>query len=89
MVVQSVPADEGFWVGSSSTQRIWVQLSGAKGESSYTVKPGDKIDFSGVVKPADAGFADKVGVTPAEGGAQLTSQGQYVSVNKADVKLAR
>ena len=78
-----------FWVGSSSTQRIWVQLTGAKGESTYTVKPGDKIDFTGVVTPAAAGFADEVGVTAAEGGAQLTSQGQYVSVKKAAVKLSR
>lgn len=28
LLVQSVPADEGFWVGASARQRVWVQLSG-------------------------------------------------------------
>lgn len=42
-----------------------------------------------MITPTEAGFADKVGVSAAESAAQLTSQGQYVAVNKADVKLSR
>lgn len=87
--VQSVPSDEGFWVGSSATDRVWVQLTGTAGESAYQVKAGDKIDFSGgKVVPTPAGFAQKVGVTAAEGAAQLTSQRQHVSLAQSAVHLS-
>jgi hypothetical protein len=86
--VQSVPADEGFWVGTSTTDRIWVQLTGTRGESDYKVKQGDAIDFTGTVTAAAAGFAEKAGVTAAEGAAQLTQQGHYVAVPSSTVKLA-
>ena len=85
--VQSVPADEGFWVGSSATDRLWVQLSGTHGESDYTVKQGDSIDFTGTVKAASKSFASSVGLTAAEGAGQLTQQGHYISVPSSDVKL--
>ena len=65
--VQSVPADEGFWVGASETDRLWVQLTGTRGESDYTVKQGDTVDFTGTVTRAADGFAAKAGVTAAEG----------------------
>jgi hypothetical protein len=87
--VQSVPADEGFWVGTSETDRLWVQLTGTRGESDYTVKAGDIIEFTGTVTSAAEGFAAKVGVSEAEGAAQLTDQGYYVSVPASSVKLSR
>ena len=83
--VQSVPADEGFWVGTSSTDRLWVQLSGTQGESDYKVKQGDAIDFTGTVKAADKGFATGVGLTTEEGADQLTQQGHYISVPSSSV----
>jgi len=86
--VQSVPADEGFWVGASPTDRIWVQLTGTRGESDYEVRQGDTIDFTGTVTQAAAGFAADVGVTAAEGAAQLAEQGHYVAVPSSAVKLA-
>lgn len=84
--VQSVPADEGFWVGSSATDRLWVQLTGKAGESPYQVKVGDLVDFTGTITPAPAGFAAKTGLTAAEGAGQLTGQKQYISVNKSTLK---
>ncbi len=45
--VLSVPADEGFWVGTSDEQRSWVQLTGEEGESPYQVQEGDLVDFEG------------------------------------------
>ncbi len=87
--VQSVPADEGFWVGTSTTDRLWVQLSGTHGESDYTVKKGDAIDFTGTVKPANKRFASSVGLTASEGADQLTQQGHYISAPSSSVELFR
>jgi hypothetical protein len=85
--VQSVPADEGFWVGTSATDRLWVQLSGTHGESDYKVKQGNAIDFTGTVKAAGKNFATSVGLTASEGAGQLTQQGHYVSAPSISVKL--
>ena len=66
VVVQSVPADEGFWLGPSETDRVWVQLGGT-GESGYVVRQGDRVEFTGRVVANDPGFAARVGVDSAEG----------------------
>jgi hypothetical protein len=86
--VQSVPADEGFWAGTSASDRVWVQLTNTNGESAYKVKEGDLVNFTGTVTRAAAGFAAKAGVTAAEGADQLTEQGHYVSVAASAVKLS-
>lgn len=86
--VESVPADEGFWVGTNDQDRLWVQLSGTGGESAYKVRQGDSIDFTGTVTAAPAGFAAKTGVTGPEGADQLTSQGHYVSAPASTIKLS-
>ncbi len=86
--VQSVPADEGFWVGTSITDRVWVQLAGT-GESAFTVKPGDRVSFTtGKVVSTSPAFAGQVGVNAAEGAAQLISQGQHITVAKGDLRLS-
>ena len=87
--VQSVPADEGFWVGTSTTDRIWVQLTGKSGESPYRVKTGDTVDFTGVLTAEPAGFAARTGLTAAEGAALLTTQAQYVDVDKSALALSK
>jgi len=87
--VQSVPADEGFWVGNDDRDRLWVQLTGLTGESIYKVKAGDRIDFTGTVTRAPAKFAADHGVTAAEGADQLTEQGHFISVPAVDVRLSR
>jgi hypothetical protein len=85
--VLSVPADEGFWVGASDTQRVWVQLTGDAGESPYQVQEGDAVDFEGTVVAHDAAFAQQVGVDEAEGAAQLAQQAQHLEVAKNVVRL--
>ena len=87
--VLSVPADEGFWVGSSDTQRVWVQLTGEAGESPYQVKEGDVIDFQGTVTAHDPSFTGQVGVDEAEGAGQLADQGQHLEAAKSAVRLSR
>ena len=86
--VLTVPADEGFWVGTSDTARTWVQLTGS-GESSYQVTAGDTVDFTGTVTANPAGYAQTVGLTDADGAAQLTTQGQHIEVAKDAVTLSK
>jgi hypothetical protein len=86
--VLSVPADEGFWVGSSDQQRVWVQLTGEAGESPYQVTEGDTVDFEGAVVAHDQSFAGSVGVDEANGATQLTSQGSHLEVAKSAVRLS-
>jgi len=86
--VQHVDADEGFWVGNTRGDRIWVQLVGRPPESPYHVKEGDVVSFVGTVAPNRDHFAGRVGVDAAEGAAQLDAQGQHLDVVKRTLVLA-
>jgi hypothetical protein len=85
VAVQSVPANEGFWVGTSDADRVWVQLLG-EGESDYVVRPGDRVEFTGRLVGHDEGFAGAVGVDQAEGARQLTGQAAHVEVPQAELR---
>ena len=87
VTVVSVPADEGFWVGSSETDRVWVQLTGT-GESGYVVQQGDQVEFTGTVVAHDPGYAEQIGVDPAEGAEQLAAQGAHLEVPKSELREA-
>lgn len=82
--VQSVVADEGFWVGPSEQSRAFIFLSqqarSKPGESPFQVKAGQRVDLTGVVKPVPADLTP-FGVDQAEGSGQLRSQGFYVEAN--------
>jgi hypothetical protein len=45
---------EGFWVGSSEQDRVYVEWGGTVGsnEADYTPKVGEKVDLTGPVRPA-------------------------------------
>ena len=86
--VLSVPADEGFWLGTSETERVWVQLTGEAGESPYQVQEGDLVDLEGTVVEHDAAFAEQAGVDTAEGAQQLTEQAVHLEVAKSSVRLS-
>jgi hypothetical protein len=85
VTVQSVPANEGFWVGTGEADRVWVQLTGG-GESGYVVKQGDRVQFSGTMVNHDGGFAGQAGVDPAEGADQLTAQAAHAEVQKSTLR---
>jgi hypothetical protein len=85
--VLSVPADEGFWVGTGDNDRVWVQLTGLPPESPYTVRAGDAVDFVARVRPNGRGFARRVGVDADEGAATLTAQRQHIDVAKRALDL--
>jgi hypothetical protein len=85
--VLSVPADEGFWIGTGGGNRVWVQLTGPPPESPYTVLPGDTVSFTARFVPNGRRFAARVGVDAAEGSGRLTRQGQHLDVTKRTLSL--
>lgn len=85
--VESVPADEGFWVSVGDSDRTWVLLSGV-GESSFRVRPGQSVEFVGRLVRHDADFVRRVGVSDPEGATELRSDGYHVEVAREDVRLS-
>ena len=83
--VQSVVADEGFWVGDDTTNRIFVFLTdeakAAEGESPFQVKAGQRVDFTGTIKPIPDDLPP-FGLEAAEGSEQLRQQGHYIELTK-------
>ncbi len=84
--VESVPADEGFWLGDGPDRRLWVQLV-ETGESAAAVRPGQLVSFVGTVAPTPPGTAALFGVDAGEGAAQLDQQGAHLSVRAADLRV--
>lgn len=76
--VVSVPSDESFWVGSSSTNRVFVHLALSPGESAFNVEPGETVTFSGTVKAIPPDAESRFGLTEAEGLSDLRRQGAYI-----------
>jgi RNA polymerase sigma factor (sigma-70 family) len=86
--VQQVAADEGFWVGASERDRVWVQLTGTR-ESSFRVEPGHKVTFTGRVVQNSGNFNQRAGLTPREGAGLLEQQGYHIEVRADRVRLSR
>ena len=84
--VQSVPADEGFWIGSSDSDRVWVQFT-TGAESAVTITPGQLLDLHGPVVTHGADFAAKAGVAAADGAEQLTRAGAHLEVDPKQVTV--
>ncbi len=88
--VESVVSDEGFWVGSSTTDRVFVHLTPqarkANGESPFQVRAGQSVQLRGQLVPVASNPAPLRDVTDREGLGQIQQQGAYV--NADDVRLA-
>ena len=84
--VESVPADEGFWVGNGPGRRVWVQLA-TRGESSVRVRPGQLASFTAEVVAATGDFPSRTGVTAAEGAGELRASGAYVLLDPTRLTL--
>lgn len=82
VLVQSVVADEGLWVGSSTSDRAFVYLTPqarkTNGESPFQVRAGQHVEIDGTIGELAPNGAAKLGVTDTEGARQLTSQRGYV-----------
>ena len=84
--VQSVVADEGFWVGTSAEDRVFVHLI-AGGESGPQVDAGDKVSFTGTMQQNPGDVETTFGVTPEEGADLLEEQGSHVEVRTDDLRV--
>ena len=87
LVVESVPADTGFWATTTDDERVWVKVVLA-GRSSMPVQAGERLDVTGVVVPHGPGFAARAGVTAARDVELLTRQGSHLLVEQADISVA-
>lgn len=90
VTVQSVVPGQGFWVGTSETDRVYVELGGDVGEDEQPgkdvmVAEGDRVDFMGEVRPAPEDPAQTLSLPPSDGDL-VKSQGIFV--NAADVEKA-
>ena len=83
--VESVVSDEAFWVGTSEQNRVFVRLERGS-ESPFRVRAGENVSFRGVLAQANAGLAEELGVTEAEGAALLARQGSYVDVKSGTIR---
>ena len=90
VVVQSVvqnadnpDALEGFWVGSSKTDRVYVEWGGDVGtdESDFRPKVGQHVRLTGPVRPAPADPARTLSLD-ADDATLVRSQGGYVNADE-------
>ena len=85
VIVLSAPADNGFWVGTSTTDQVYVHLLQPGLVSPHPVRAGDHISFTGNVVANSATLAADDGVDAAEGAAQLTAQKAHIEIAKSSV----
>jgi hypothetical protein len=82
--VQSVNDNEGFFVGSSASDRVYVEWGGDVGEdeaSRFKPKQGQKVDLTGPVQAAAPKALGKLKLSPAD--AKLVkSQGGFVNADR-------
>lgn len=81
-IVESVVSDEGFWVGSSVEDRVFVFLTPeareSQGESRFQVEAGQTVQLEGALTALAESPDAARGVSADEGADQLSSQGAYV-----------
>ena len=89
VTVESVVADEGFWVGTSARQRVFVFLTPearrSAGESGYQVEPGQRVGLQGTVKGLGGAGPSSFGVSDAEGARLLEQQAAYVAATSVSL----
>ncbi len=81
--VQSVVKDEGFWVGSSAEDRVYVEYGGDVGADEtqgFEPKVGDKVDLTGELRPAPENPGQTLNL-PDQAARQVSRQGAYVNAD--------
>ncbi len=77
---------DSFWAGRNAKQRILVKLN-LKGSNPPQLATGRQADFVGHLVKAQAKDTSRLGVKEKTGQPVLESQGVYVLVSVADLKL--
>lgn len=78
--VQSVVSDEGFWVGTSEVERLFVFLDIGGSESLPQIRVGAPISISGTLEPVPVDPETDFAVRAEDGLDQLVEQGYYLRV---------
>jgi hypothetical protein len=86
--VESVVADEAFWVGPSADERVLVFIADAGGESGVDVDAGDTVSFTGTLEPVGGDFAANAGIDAAEGADDVVAQDHYISAEQVEIETA-
>lgn len=87
VTVQSVVKDEGFWLGSSQQDRVYVEYGGDVGANeNQGVEPavGDKVNLTGPVRPAPENPARTLNL-PEQDAQQVTEQGAYINADTVEI----
>ena len=86
VVVQSIVKGEGFWVGTSQSDRVYVEYGGDVGQNENGYKPqktGVKVNLNGPVRAAPEQPAKNLKLSPAD--AQLVeSEGIYINADNVE-----
>jgi hypothetical protein len=85
-LVQSVNGNEGFFVGSSTKDRVYIEWGGDIGEneaSRFQPQEGDKVNLTGPLQAAGPKQLEKLKLSEAD--AQLVrSQGAFVNADRVN-----
>jgi hypothetical protein len=85
--VFSVPADKGFWVGTSDVSRVYVELAGHGSVTPHPVRVGDHVIFAGTMVVNTSSFVGSAGLSQQDV-AQLTAQGAHIVVSMTAISFA-
>lgn len=83
VVVQSVNGNEGFFVGPSVADRVYIEWGGDVGEneaSRFQPKVGDTVDLTGLVQKASRGELKRLGL-PVDAEELVEQQGGFVNAD--------
>jgi hypothetical protein len=87
VVVQSVNGNQGFFVGSSAKERVYVEWGGDVGEneaSRFRPQKGQRVNLTGPLQPAGTRQLSKLKLSSAD--AELVrSQGAFVNADRVAV----
>ena len=87
--VESVVSDEGFWVGNSAKDRVFVFLTPearqSQGESGFQVEAGQTVQLEGALTALQESPEVAEGVEAAEGADQLTQQAAFVQAQSVQL----
>jgi len=84
--VISAPGDEGFWVGESAANRVWVDLE-REGPLSRRVAAGQQVSFVGKVAPNRSAVFKEHSVGGPPDLEQLKRQGFHVHLDEATLAI--
>ena len=85
--VSTVPANEGFWIGTTTQSRVWVQILTGGKESPVHIQAGDTVSFTGTIHTQGPHFARQVGVNRAEDAALLSRENAHIDVTSKDLHV--